>query len=162
MEQYVVLTSEKDIGNRLQILKNDLKNYKKGELAVDQFGSFFSLVNRALILRRYSNHKPIYQQCEEVLKEIFRTYQWGEGRRELRLKVDRNIECGVCLDENKFINTFKFNCGHEFCKPCVRKVLLSSKLCPLCRGLITVIEGDHCYRIDYKARRIVVGDIDDS
>lgn len=46
-------------------------------------------------------------------------------------------ECNICYEENKNINFVKFDCGHKFCKDCVKNSLQNEKrenyCCAFCR-----------------------------
>jgi late competence protein required for DNA uptake (superfamily II DNA/RNA helicase) len=67
---------------------------------------------------------------------------------DIKINVNENMdnlnekcECEICHEENENKNFVKLNCGHEFCKDCIKKSLQNEKkvtpCCALCRGDIT-------------------------
>lgn len=59
--------------------------------------------------------------------------------------VNKNMcECGICYDEKIHQEFVKLNCGHEFCKECIKQTLKNvttiTPQCAFCRGEINKIE----------------------
>ncbi|XP_037948961.1 RING finger protein 151-like [Teleopsis dalmanni] len=56
-------------------------------------------------------------------------------------KLDQNDkrnwpQCKICYEELKNQPTAT-PCGHVFCKSCIKRSMLYSKVCPLCRASVT-------------------------
>jgi hypothetical protein len=69
--------------------------------------------------------------CKRGHDRCFRHLEGAEGA-EVR-------ECSICMDDLGKVRSqvVGLNCGHEFCKRCIRRWLENSKdTCPNCRGLI--------------------------
>jgi hypothetical protein len=56
-----------------------------------------------------------------------------------------NCDCDICFESNEKCNFVKLNCGHEFCKECIKQTLkfvrtIDEPLCALCRTKIQNFE----------------------
>jgi hypothetical protein len=55
-----------------------------------------------------------------------------------------NCECNICYEEYEKKNFIKLNCGHEFCKDCIKQSLQNEKrpmpCCAFCREVIKNLE----------------------
>lgn len=58
--------------------------------------------------------------------------------------LEEKCECNICYEESEKQHFVKYNCGHEFCKDCIKKSLQNeSKIkpcCAFCRADITNFE----------------------
>jgi len=58
--------------------------------------------------------------------------------------VNEPCECNICYETNEKVNFVKVNCGHEFCKECIKKTLQNETknepCCAFCRTKITNFE----------------------
>jgi hypothetical protein len=58
-------------------------------------------------------------------------------------ELDKTLECAICYEEIKLLNTVTLNCGHQFCHSCIKNTLQShqrhycSPSCALCRETMT-------------------------
>lgn len=63
---------------------------------------------------------------------------------ENKSNINEIIECGICYDELSKNNFIKLNCGHEFCKDCIKKSLQNeiktTFCCAFCRTEIKTFE----------------------
>ena len=61
-----------------------------------------------------------------------------------KINLEEKCECNICYEENKKKNYVKLNCGHEFCKDCIKKTLQNERrvnpYCAFCRAEITNFE----------------------
>lgn len=61
--------------------------------------------------------------------------------------LHEKCECNICYNENEKTNFIKLNCGHEFCKDCIKKTLQNDRrktpCCAFCRTDITNFEIKH-------------------
>jgi hypothetical protein len=57
-----------------------------------------------------------------------------EGTKE---ELSKKCECNICYEENENVKFINFDCGHKFCKECVKKSLQNEKrqnyCCAYCR-----------------------------
>jgi len=57
---------------------------------------------------------------------------------------DESCECGICYESNKKNKFIKLDCGHEFCKDCIKKTLQNETKtyinCAFCRSEIKSLE----------------------
>ena len=55
-----------------------------------------------------------------------------------------NCDCNICYESNEKCNFVKLNCGHEFCKECIKQTLKNVRTvepqCALCRAKIQNFE----------------------
>ena len=58
--------------------------------------------------------------------------------------LEEKCECGICYEEPEKINFIKLDCGHEFCKDCIKKSLQNESrqtpCCAFCRADIKNLE----------------------
>lgn len=54
-----------------------------------------------------------------------------------KLGMAESPECSICLE--KFVLPVSTVCGHVFCFECLRQALGNNKMCPLCRGEVTLL-----------------------
>jgi hypothetical protein len=59
-------------------------------------------------------------------------------------KIVENCDCNICYETIENKNFIKLNCGHEFCKSCIKKTLENEKKnnpsCAFCRAEINEFE----------------------
>lgn len=137
---------------RLTRLKNTIDYLKQGELApIRDYSKPKSIKAIATYFKGLADG-DLRKGFEEVIEEAKKMKPPGKGKRYYRLQQTRKVYCSICMEEKKYVDTFKFNCGHEFCKDCVRVALLWSNLCPYCKTVIKTVEGDHCYNCQWEGR----------
>lgn len=50
-----------------------------------------------------------------------------------QLNLEQKCECNICYEEYEIKNFIKLNCGHEFCKDCIKQTLQNERrLTPCC------------------------------
>lgn len=58
--------------------------------------------------------------------------------------LEEKYECNICYDESERKNFIKLDCGHEFCKDCIKKILQNkirlTPCCAFCRADIKNLE----------------------
>lgn len=55
--------------------------------------------------------------------------------------------CGVCLETKSKTQKIRLNCGHEFCKACLKKCIHNSHLsCPNCRAPLNFSPDNQLYQ----------------
>lgn len=58
--------------------------------------------------------------------------------------LEQKCECAICYEESENKNFIKLNCGHEFCKVCIKQTLQNeirqNTYCALCRSDIKKFE----------------------
>lgn len=63
---------------------------------------------------------------------------------EIPVNLEQKCECGICYEECETKNIVKLNCGHEFCKDCIKQTLQNERrltsCCAFCRTDIKNIE----------------------
>ena len=61
--------------------------------------------------------------------------------------LHKKCECNICYNENEKKNFIKLNCGHEFCKDCIKQTLQNDRrktpCCAFCRTDITNFDIKH-------------------
>jgi len=61
--------------------------------------------------------------------------------------LHEKCECSICYDEHEKQNFIKLNCGHEFCKDCIKQSLQNeikkTPCCAFCRADIKIFEIKH-------------------
>ena len=82
--------------------------------------------------------------------------EWDILRREEHLPINRQLdicivleeelldlvlECPICFELTKTVNSVRLNCGHTFCGNCIKKTLTSFNVpcCALCRAPISCL-----------------------
>ena len=97
------------------------------------------------------NIEPIDEiSATAIIDEYFRRYNNGYIRRfNIETKVvectrDNVCDCGICYDTKEIHNFIKLNCGHEFCKDCMKQSLINIRTeypqCAFCRCEIKNME----------------------
>lgn len=142
------LIQAREIFGILERQQSNLKNLYLGELAPGgKHPDRMSVVKEAL---EYS--KRTRGACESYLKKIAKiAYCLDEGidSRKARLLSDKTIECPVCYEDKKLVDTFKTSCNHEFCKDCLRTTLRMKINCPYCTQIIKSVTGDRLYYVEH-------------
>lgn len=54
-----------------------------------------------------------------------------------RSQLESPITCPICLENVRNNIPVSTNCGHIFCKECLRQALQSVKKCPMCKKSLT-------------------------
>ena len=58
------------------------------------------------------------------------------------VNLEQKCECGICYEECETKNFIKLNCGHEFCKDCIKQTLQNERrLTPCCAFCRTDIKN---------------------
>ncbi|AAS82725.1 ORF13 [Agrotis segetum granulovirus] len=80
-------------------------------------------------------YRDIVVECLEesarVVRRIF--LDKDEAYRFYKVSVNHSKLCGVCKEER--CDTFKTECGHDFCYECFIKCISENNSCPLCRSV---------------------------
>jgi hypothetical protein len=62
------------------------------------------------------------------------------------LNLETEMECSICYNSTKKINSAKFECNHEFCIECTEQLIQKKHAdCPYCRNKMDKIT---CYNED--------------
>jgi hypothetical protein len=89
----------------------------------------------------------------EMIRMIQMNYERvtnSDGKFHIQTKISNEInleskcECNICYEEYEKINFIKLNCGHEFCKNCIKQSLQNERrptpCCAFCRADIKNLE----------------------
>lgn len=100
----------------------------------------------------------------ELIRTIYQPTQFNTNNRinkkfyikttisEKQNDLHKKCECNICYNENEKKNFIKLDCGHEFCKVCIKKTLQNDIIqndirktpcCAFCRKDITNFEIKH-------------------
>ena len=88
----------------------------------------------------------------EMITAIYEEKDLNSNKKfDIKLNVSENMdkhiekcECNICYDEHENIKFINFDCGHRFCKDCVKKSLQNEKrnkyCCAFCRNEVRNFE----------------------
>lgn len=62
-----------------------------------------------------------------------------------RSQFESPITCPICLENVRNHSPVSTNCGHIFCKECLRQALAAVKKCPMCKKNITLKQFHDIY-----------------
>ncbi|XP_017306398.1 E3 ubiquitin-protein ligase DTX3L isoform X3 [Ictalurus punctatus] len=65
----------------------------------------------------------------------------NKAKENVKEKESEEDKCPICLDT--FIKKTKLDCGHEFCKECLKLTINSNgAICPLCKKIFGILKGN--------------------
>ena len=87
----------------------------------------------------------------EIIRTMRQNQITSDRKFYIKIKISENLynleekcECGICYEEPERINFIKLDCGHEFCKDCIKKSLQNERreipCCAFCRADIKNFE----------------------
>ena len=87
----------------------------------------------------------------EMITSLYENTLNSNKKFNIKLNVSKNMnklvekcECNICYDEHENKKFIKFDCGHKFCKDCVKKSLQNEKrnkyCCAFCRNEVKKFE----------------------
>ena len=126
----------------LPTLPSEEENASNSEVSLEPESNTFD------ILENINNNAPITWSLV-FIEMILSIHESRLLNRKFNIKTNycenndlsKKYECGICYDEYENKNNIKLNCGHEFCKDCIKKTLQNEKklnpCCAFCRTEIT-------------------------
>lgn len=94
-------------------------------------------------------HAVMFIEMIKAISETSRKFDIKTSVLENPINLEQKIECGICYEECENKNFIKLNCGHEFCKDCIKQTLQNERrftpCCAFCRKDIKNFE----LKLDY-------------
>lgn len=89
-------------------------------------------------------HAVMFIEMIRAIKNSSRKFDIKTCILENSANLEEKCECGICYEECANKNIIKLNCGHEFCKDCIKQTLQNERkltpCCAYCRTDITNFE----------------------
>lgn len=153
---YIIKNSIYDINNYNNLVNLDnFYNFINKELIFRDDNENINIKHEFIELTLTENEQNIYDKLfndtehDEVYKSLFfleyYKYNFIKSYNENNNVMYYNNKCPICLDIIEKNNTCIVNCGHHFCKDCLRKFINKNDknnkyVCPLCRDNININE----------------------
>jgi len=134
-----IVQEESQLGNQLQERGTQIEFSQLGireliENETNLYASMFADIIRFIDIVRRMSETP----------ELNRKFQIKTKISERLDNLEEKCECNICYEERENKMFVKLDCGHEFCKDCIRQSLQNEQrqnpCCAFCRANITSLE----------------------